>query len=237
MLPMPLFSRGRLVELLDQRADERQARRVRGAHDQRVAARVDQDHRARRRRAPRPAARPTSARRWTSGARSAPPRSCSGITSTSPDVGVSIAAMILRDALQVVGVVGDDERVVAGVGVDRVVRADQRAQHRHQVVRVLVGEAEDLRDDLVALARRRLGRDDAGLQLGVGLGHDLEQAADLDHREAEAAQRGQVVQVGLARRHRLLAVQRDVALDARVDDELLASGSRPPRASRPRCRR
>ena len=30
----------------------------------------------------------------------------------------------------------------------------------------------------------------AGLQLGLGLGHDLEQAGDVDHREAQAAQRG-----------------------------------------------
>jgi len=41
-------------------------------------------------------------------------------------------------------------------------------------------------------------RDGAGLQLGVGLGHDLVQATDLDHREAQAAQRGEEVQVGLA---------------------------------------
>ena len=63
-------------------------------------------------------------------------------------------------------------------------------------------------------------RDGAGLQLGVGLGHHLQQAAVLDHREAQAAQRGQVVQVGLAHRQRLLAVERDGALDARVDDDL-----------------
>ena len=69
-------------------------------------------------------------------------------------------------------------------------------------------------------------RDRAGLQLGVGLGHDLEQPADLDHREAQAAQRGQEVQVGLARRQRLFAVQRDRALDARVDDELLLQDRR-----------
>ena len=63
----------------------------------------------------------------------------------------------LADALQVVGVVGDDQRVVARVGVDRVVGADQGPQHRHQVVRVLVVELEDLRQHLVA-ARARAGR-------------------------------------------------------------------------------
>ena len=76
---------------------------------------------------------------------------------------------------------------------------------------------------------RRTGvadRDGAGLQLGVGLGHDLEEAADLDHGEAEAAQRGEEVEVGLARRQRLLAVERDRAAHARVDDELLAQDRR-----------
>ena len=76
---------------------------------------------------------------------------------------------------------------------------------------------------------RRAGladRDRAGLQLGVGLGHDLEEAVDLDHREAEAAQRGEEVEVGLARRQRLFAVERDRAVHARVDDELLAQDRR-----------
>ena len=52
--------------------------------------------------------------------------------------------------LQIVGIVGDDQRVVAGVDVDGVVRADQGAQHRHQVVGGFVVQPEDLRDDLAA---------------------------------------------------------------------------------------
>ena len=63
-------------------------------------------------------------------------------------------------------------------------------------------------------------RHGAGLQLGVGLGHDLQQAAVLHHREAQAAQRRQVVEVGLAHRQRLVAVQRDRALDPRIDGDL-----------------
>ena len=74
------------------------ARRVGGAHEQRVAARIGH-HRA----APAPppagtpgtAPPPESARRCTIGARSAATACCSGITSTSPAAGVSIAAMIL----------------------------------------------------------------------------------------------------------------------------------------------
>ena len=126
----------------------------------------------------------------------------------------------LRDALQVVGVVGDDQRVVAGVGVDRVVRADQRPQHGDQVVGVLVLQAEDLRDDLVAPATGLADRHGARLDLALGLGHHLQQAGDLDDREAEAAQRCQETQERVPRRQRLLAVERDLAAHPRVHDDL-----------------
>ena len=92
-----------------------------------------------RRPAPRrpapPAAPPPSTRRCTSGAMSAATACCSGITSTSVGGRHVQRRDDLAEPLQVVGVVGDDQRVVARVGVDRVVRADQRPQHRHQVVR------------------------------------------------------------------------------------------------------
>ena len=174
-----------------------QPRRIGRAHDQRIAARVGQ-HRgaAAARRPARPGAGragPPSARRCTSGARSAATACCSGTISTSVLAGLVERGDDLADALQVVGVVGDDQRVAAGVGVDRVVGADQRPQHGHQVVRVLVAQREDLRDDLVAAQRRHVAdRHRAGLQLGVGLGHHLQQAAALDHREAQPAQRRQV---------------------------------------------
>ncbi len=53
------------------------------------------------------------------------------------------------EALQIAGIVGDDQRVVAGVDVDGVVGADQRTQDGHQMVGGLVVEAENLRHDLV----------------------------------------------------------------------------------------
>ena len=82
-------------------------------------------------------------------------------------------------ALQVVGVVGDDQRVVAGVDVDGVVGADQRAQHRHQVIGVFKIEFEDVRHHLTGGCRcRRWGAAGVGhfghaaaLQFGLGLGH------------------------------------------------------------------
>jgi hypothetical protein len=60
----------------------------------------------------------------------------------------------------------------------------------------------------------------AGLQLGLGLGHHLEHAAALHHREAEAAQRGQVAAPGFLRRQGLFAGDGDGALHARVDHDL-----------------
>jgi hypothetical protein len=79
----------------------------------------------------------------------------------------------LAQALQVGRVVGDHQRVVAGISGDGVVGRDQRAQHRHQVGRGFVAQAEDLGDDLVAA--RQLGAPNthgAVLQFGIGLGHD-----------------------------------------------------------------
>ena len=53
-------------------------------------------------------------------------------------------------ALQVIGIVGNDQRVVARVGINGVVRADQGAQHRHQVVSRLVVQPKNLRENLAA---------------------------------------------------------------------------------------
>ena len=143
---------------------------------------------------------PESDRRCTTGARSEASACLSGITSTSVALDTSSAAMMRADALQVVGVVGDHQRVVAGVDVDRVVGADQRAQDGHQVGGGLVVQPEDLRDDLAAGGARRPDRHRAALQLGVGFGHHLEQAARLHHCEARQAQRRQELVVGLLRR-------------------------------------
>jgi hypothetical protein len=125
----------------------------------------------------------------------------------------------LAQAREVLGVVGDDQRVAARVGVDGVVGADQRPQHGHEVVRVFVAQREDLRDDLVAALRHLADAHGTGLQLGVGLGHHLQQARGLHHRKAQAAQRRQEAGVGLAHALRLLAVDGDVALDAGVDHD------------------
>ena len=129
----------------------------------------------------------------------------------------------LGDALQIGRIVGDDQRIAADVGVDGVVGADQRPQHRHQIVGILVAQREDPRDDLVAAdalaGDRVVDRDGAGLQLGVGLGHELEQPVAVHHRETQSAQRRQVAAVGVAHALRLLAVHGDGAAHPRVDQD------------------
>ncbi|MCY1531268.1 hypothetical protein D9M68_664880 [compost metagenome] len=125
-----------------------------------------------------------------------------------------------RQPAQVVGVVGDHERVVARVHVDGVVRRNQRAQHRQQAVGRLVVQAKDLRDDLVARGRAGAadgGVDGAGLQLGVGLGHHFVQAVGFHHREALQAQRGGELVEGGGRCQRAVGDQVHGALDARID--------------------
>jgi len=122
-------------------------------------------------------------------------------------------------ARQVARVVGDDQRVGAGVDVDGVVRADQRAQHGEQVARVLVLDRDDLRDDGVALGGAA-GRDrHPGLQPRLGLGHDATQALGLDHRIAQAPQCGHEQRPGPCDRHRLVGVERDLAAHARIDQQ------------------
>ena len=94
----------------------------------------------------------------------------------------------LVDALQVVSVVGDHQAVIALVGVDGVVGADERAQHGHQVVGAFKAQAKNLRDDLVTSNGHVSYRHGAGLQLRVSLRHDLQQTAAFHHRKAQATQ-------------------------------------------------
>ena len=120
-------------------------------------------------------------------------------------------------ALQVVAVVGDHQRIGAGVDVDGVVGADQGAQHRHQVVHVFVVELEDLRDDLPSPGRHGPGRHGAALQLGFGLGHHGVEPGRLHQRKALGAQLRSKQPQGLCRGHGYGAGQRHRALDTRVN--------------------
>ena len=122
----------------------------------------------------------------------------------------------------VLRVVGDDDRVVVGIGGDEVVRGDERAQHRHELHRDLVLQHEDLRHDAVARHARGLLAHRARARLGLGLGHDLHEAAVLDRGVALHAQRRKEDLVEHVLRHRLVGDDVHRAGHARVEDEVAA---------------
>jgi len=126
------------------------------------------------------------------------------------------------DSLQVVGVIGDHQRIGTGAHVDRVVGADQRAQHRHEVVGSLVMESKYLRHQLVACGGCPYAHRST-LELGVRLGYDLEQTIRVDHGKARQAKQRQKMLVGLLWRHGLFGHQVHRALDPRVDDDVAAN--------------
>ena len=141
------------------------------------------------------------------------------------DLDVGAARLVQRcddlaQTLQVFGVIGDHQAVVAGVGIDRVVGADQRPQHGDQIIGVLEIDLENLRDDLVAALLGGSYHHRAGLQFGVGLRDQLQHAGVLDHGEAQAAQGCEIAQISLIHTQWLFAVQSDLSLDPRVDDDL-----------------
>ena len=232
-------ARRRLVELFDQGARQRQPRRVGGAHHDGVAARLGhqggaiaavaaaqggrgrQAGLARHRRGGGRAAatgfeQPRHQRRQVGG---------HGVLQAHHlDPGGAGHVQRGDDAaqpLQVVAVVGDHQRIGAGPDVDGVVGADQRPQDGHQVVGVLVRQAEDLGLDLAAAAHRA-GRHRAALQLGLALGQHQHHAGVVDQREALRAQLGAEQAQRVGGRDRRGAGQRQRAAHAWVDHHVAA---------------
>ena len=124
------------------------------------------------------------------------------------------------DPPEVVRVVGDDQRVAAGIRGDRVVRRDQRPQHVDELRRRFVPERDDLGDQPVAAGRHRPLRHRAALLLGVGLRNDLHHPVALDRGEALQAQRGEQRRVDEALRHRPGRDDVDGPLDLGIDEEI-----------------
>ena len=84
---------------------------------------------------------------------------------------------------EVFRVVGDDDAVVAGVGVDRVVRRNDGAQHRDQVHRVFVLQAEGAGLHAVTTGAGGVV-DRPAQQFGVGFRDHLGHAPHVHHAEA-----------------------------------------------------
>ena len=127
----------------------------------------------------------------------------------------------LGHAAQVVAIVSDHQRVVAGIHVDGVVGTDQRAQDGHQVVGILKIEFENLGGDL-AVAHGIAREHRPALELGIGLGHDLVQTRRVHYGVALQAQHRQELVVGHSGRHGAVGGQCDGAFDPGVDHHIAA---------------
>ena len=128
----------------------------------------------------------------------------------------------LVDAPQIVRVVGDDERVGAGVGGNGVVGRDQRTQHVDELERRLESQRDDLGHQAVAAAADRSAHHLGALQLRIGLHDQLGHAIALDRDDALQAQRRQQCRIDQFPRHRPRRNDVDRALDFRVEDEVAA---------------
>ncbi|CAM2181263.1 hypothetical protein PSAC2689_40124 [Paraburkholderia sacchari] len=213
----------RRVKLLRQLRGRGEALRVRGAQHQRVGARVGHDRNLQRR---------------IRGADRARIEHLRNLRRDVERVGIAQrhhlhllacgrvhAGDDRGDAAHVVRIVGHDKRVVARIRGDGVVRRNKRAQHGQQIVRRLVLQREHLRDHLVAARRGRVahvGRH--ALELGIGLGHDLEDAMVLHEREALHAQRRLQRLERLILWHRVLGYEIELPLHARIDNDRFAGG-------------
>ncbi|VVQ19614.1 hypothetical protein PS941_04840 [Pseudomonas fluorescens] len=126
----------------------------------------------------------------------------------------------LRNAGQVLRVIGDDDGVIARIGVDRIVRRHNRPQHRNQVHRVLVLQTKRAREH--AVTRRFVGTvNRPAKQFGISLRHHLRHTANIHHTKPLHAQRRQQHVVSLPRRHLTFRDQGQRALHPRVDQKLL----------------
>ncbi len=209
------------VQLLDERARAREPRRTVGAHQEAIGARVrDHGHALLQiGRAPR-RARGVSEQAIEDLHHVDRRRIAQG-----HDDGLTGGRDIERgddavDALQVVGVVGDDQRVAGRDRGDAVVGRDQRSQHVDQLRRRLVLERVDLGHQAIAAGGDRPMRYRRGMLLGIRLGHDLGHALALHRREPLQAQRGEQRGVDQAHRHRPGRDDIDDALDPGVEHEV-----------------
>ncbi|VVQ08358.1 hypothetical protein PS941_03380 [Pseudomonas fluorescens] len=131
----------------------------------------------------------------------------------------------LRNAGQVLRVIGDDDGVIARIGVDRVVRRNDRPQHRNQVHRVFVLQAKRAREH--AVTRRFVGTvNRPAQQLRISLRHHLRHTANIHHTKPLHAQRRQQHVVSLPRRHLTFRDQGQRALHPRIDQKLLPGRTR-----------
>ncbi len=127
------------------------------------------------------------------------------------------------DAADVVGVIGNHQGVGIAVGHDAVGRGNQRAQHRQQLAGRLITQRINLSDDLVATGSGGRGSNGGGALLGIGFRQNAHHPVALHGAEALQAQRRQQDLVGQLLGHRTGGHDVDIALDAGIENEILAA--------------
>ena len=124
-------------------------------------------------------------------------------------------------ALQVVGVIGNDQGIGAWVHIDRVVGADQGPENGDQVVGILMVQLKNLCDDLTVGGGHCTCRDTATLQLGIGFWYHQIKSGRLHQGIALCAQlRGKQTQC-LRGCHGHGAGECDGAFHSRVDHHVV----------------
>ena len=127
----------------------------------------------------------------------------------------------LLDARQVVGVVRDDEHVVGRKRGDGVVGCHQRPHHRQHLRRRFVRQRKHPRHQRRTVACLGRSAHIHPMQLGVGLGHDLDHARPGHGGVTLQTQRRQQDLVRQVTRHGGVGDDVQRALHARIDQEVL----------------
>ena len=126
----------------------------------------------------------------------------------------------LANALQVIGIVRDNQGVVARIDVDGVIGADQGSKYRHQIVGAFMIQAENLGQDLVAANLYFPCRHRTALQFGLSLRHDFVNSTGLNHREALEPERSQKLSVRHRDRNWALGGEVHLPFHPRINDDV-----------------
>ena len=123
-------------------------------------------------------------------------------------------------AFDVDGAVGNDQHVGGRVGRQVSLLRHQRPQDRHQLCRGHIVHLYHAGDHFITTTRRRIVGGGNAVLLGIHVRYDLDHFAAGNGSEAVHLENRQEHLVNLVAVHRPGGHHRDLALDARVDDEI-----------------
>ena len=129
----------------------------------------------------------------------------------------------LQDIADAGGGIGDHQHIARRIHGQQGRGRHQRTQHGHQLRRRGVLHHHDMGGPAITVARVR-GTADAGVQLGLRLGHDLDDTARTLHRgKTLGLQGGDKYFVGRILGHRLGGNDGDLALHPRVEEKITSA--------------